>query len=61
VCCHGCGHVHLGVHRRPADAVAGVAGELGEECALGAAVAFAEGVQGVHVGQERGEPVDELG
>ena len=37
----------------------GVAGQLGAERALGAAVALTERVQGVEVGEELGEPVAE--
>lgn len=53
------GDVHRGVHPRPMDRVPGVASELREEGALGAAVALPEWVQGVHIGQQHGEAVDE--
>lgn len=53
------GDVHRGVHPRPMDRVPGVVGELGKEGALDATVALPERVQGVHVGQQGGEAVDE--
>jgi hypothetical protein len=39
--------------------VPGIAGELGEEGALGVLVALLERVQGVHIGEQRGEDLDE--
>jgi hypothetical protein len=53
------GDVRRGVHPCPMDRVPSIAGELGEEDALGAAVALPEWVQGVHIGQQRGEAVNE--
>jgi hypothetical protein len=53
------GHVAVGVHAYPGDVMPGVMGELGEECPLGAAVAHAERVQGVDVGEVPGQGGDE--
>ncbi len=53
------GHVAVRVHAHPGDVMPGVMGELGEERPLGAAVALAERVQGVDVGEEPGQPGDE--
>jgi hypothetical protein len=55
----GGGHVAVRVHAHPGDVMPGVMGELGEECPLGAAVALAERVQGIDVGEEPGQPGDE--
>ena len=52
------GHVAAGVHAHPGDVMPGVAGELGEERPLGAAVALAERVQGVDVSEEPGQAGD---
>jgi len=46
------GHVAVKVHAHPGDVMPGVVGELGEERPLGAAVARAERVQGVDVGED---------
>ena len=51
--------VRVAVDVLPAQPVAGVAGELGEEGALGAAVAFAERVQRVDLGEQCGQAVEE--
>ena len=58
--CGARGSVSVGVHPDPIDVVPGVVGELGEEGTLGTAVAFAERVQGVDVGEEVRELANEL-
>ncbi len=58
--CGAGGSVSVGVHADPVDVVTGVVGELGKEGALGTAIAFAERVQGVDVGEELRELADEL-
>lgn len=58
--CGAGGSVSVGVHADPVDVVPGVVGELGEEGALGTAVAFAERVEGVDVGEELCELANEL-
>jgi hypothetical protein len=53
------GHVAVRVRAHPGDVMSGVMGELGEKRPLGAAVALAERVQGVDVGEESGQGGDE--
>jgi hypothetical protein len=53
------GQVALRVHAYPGDVMPGVMGELGEEGPLSAAVALAERMQGVAVGEEPGQRGDE--
>jgi hypothetical protein len=55
----GHGDVDAGVEAVPADGVAGVLGELADEGALGTAVAFPEGVDGVQPGVVGGRLVGE--
>ena len=51
--------VRVPVDVLPAQPVAGVAGQLTEERPLGAAVAFAKGMQCIDLGEQRGEAVEE--
>jgi len=51
--------VRVPVDVLPAQPIARVASELAEERPLGAAVALPKGVEGVDLGQQRGEAVEE--
>jgi hypothetical protein len=51
--------VRVPVNVLPAQPIARVASELAEERPLGAAVALPKGVEGVDLGQQRGEAVEE--